>query len=80
MIRRLLLVGLAVVLTVAFVTYAQTRPAVKTTWEYTTLGVATPSDLPTSLNKLGADGWELVTINVYMQQGYFCVLKRPKNQ
>jgi len=80
MIRRLLFVVLAVVLTAAFMTYAQTRPAVKTTWEYTTIGVSTPSDLSTNLNKLGADGWELVTINIYLQQGYFCVLKRPRTQ
>jgi len=47
-------------------------------WEYKVLfSTRTTQEMETSLNKLGNEGWELVTIHEYLQ-GPVAFLKRKK--
>jgi hypothetical protein len=47
-------------------------------WEYMMVGVAVPIDL-TRLNKLGDEGWEVISMVVYTAQEFRFILKRRKS-
>jgi len=53
----------------------QRSNAVRQTWEYTWVSWKTVGDA--GVNKLGADGWELVTVQVRNQDEFY-YFKRPK--
>jgi hypothetical protein len=57
----LLLVAVVVILTGGFVAYAQTRPTVKTTWEYTVVLISQPVSIEKDLNQMGTQvgNWSL---------------------
>jgi hypothetical protein len=48
-------------------------------WEYMMVGLAVPIDL-IRLNKLGDDGWEVISVVLYTQQEFKVFMKRRKNQ
>ena len=53
--------------------------SIKQTWEYQTVYVQkAASDLVPPLNRLGADGWELVSVSIDSQGWIIAYLKRPK--
>ena len=54
--------------------YAQKRDAGRTMWEYRSL--ISPSDQ--DLNKLGAEGWEMVGFSIDQSQNRYFFFKRAK--
>ena len=60
---------------------AQRSSSVKQTWEYQTVIAQVaqpnlPNDLMPQINKLGADGWELVAVAVTTRDFHVAYLKR----
>ncbi len=86
----LLLVVIAVVLgSISWTVSAQKTNSAKQTWEYKTFGVFGTDTLPPTsaeqLNRLGDEGWELVTIlyeqsngAAFQQRKAVYYFKRPK--
>jgi hypothetical protein len=54
---------------------AQRSDSMKQTWEYQVIA-ANPNQLMSQMNKLGAEGWELVAVSG--DGPVFAYLKRPK--
>ncbi|HSI72835.1 MAG TPA: DUF4177 domain-containing protein [Fimbriimonas sp.] len=54
-------------------------------WEYRVLHLeGSPADMQATLNRVGADGWEFVNVEVdettgtvFSGQAYLCFMKRP---
>ena len=56
--------------------YGQTQT---TMWEYTVVGTPVVGQMEGQLNRLGAQGWELVSVTSPNVNIFIAVLKRPKS-
>ena len=75
----LVVVALFCLLGLARYSNAQRSNSMKQTWEYQVVFVQNvANDLVPPLNKLGAEGWELVSVSIDPQGWIIAYLKRPK--
>ena len=73
MSKRVLLV-LALVCALAVIVYGRQPQATRVQWEYTAYSGTDPK----IINQRGAEGWELVTVQVTPPNSFLWVFKRPK--
>lgn len=70
----ILILAVSLFLLVGWTVYAQKKESSRQAWEYTSLLNGSVADL----NKLGAEGWEMVGFSVDDSQNKFFYFKRTK--